>query len=334
MVSVSDISFSVSFYKILEVTPNKVVVRVYLEDNTAQTSVYDHTDQKDGYTFAVDIILESGKHGATIIPYMSKSQYGIGLNLAYYHDVADDFGILGLEDIQIPRVLDAVGGTFDIPLTLAVRNNESHITGFHGIKRGELSQDADTLNDFLATTRLRNISDPTNVDNIYGVFSKSYDDFYFVRGKDFDTISTWDYVNDASNGVAGRANNNSTAILNLGTLERGAYVAFVRMKRTAYGRATFLLEENGTTRESYGYNIGEATNTFYVNTNFEVYALPFSVNNTSSYNIDVGVSSLDSGNIYIDFAMVIPLTNGKDYTFDLLLQNLAIFDQEYIGVIK
>ena len=106
------------------------------------------------------------------------------------------------------------------------------------------------------------------------------------------------------------------------------------MKRTAYGRATFLLEENGTTMESYGYNIGEATNTFYVNTNFEVYALPFSVNNTSSYNIDIGVSSLDSGNIYIDFVMVIPLTNGKDYTFDLLLQNLAIFDQEYIGVIK
>jgi len=334
MVITSNISFAVSTYKILDISPNKIVVRVFLEDNTSQTSVYEHKDQEDGTRYMVDLILEAGKHGATIIPYMSKTKYGIGLALAYYNDVADDYGVLGLEDMQIPHILGAVSGTFDIPLTLAVRHNESHITGFHGIKRGELMQDADSLDMFLATTRLRNITDEENVDNIYGVFSKSYNDFYYSQGRSFDTISTWVYDNDATDGTAGQVNNSSTGTWNLGVVEEGAYVALIRMKRQTYGRCRYYIEDNNTKKESYGYNIGNGTGEFYVDIDYRVYALPFNINFQNSIDLNVDVPSLDSGNGYIDFAMVIPLSNGQDYVFDLMLQNLAIFDQEYVGVIK
>jgi len=331
---VSDISFGVSSYEIVEITPNKAVIRVHLEDNLTQDSVYNHENQQNGFKYVADIILEAGKHGATIIPYMSKPNYGIGLNISYYHDVSDDLGVLGLEDTHIPEVLGAIQATFEIPLVLSMRHNASHITGFHGRKKTTLSQDSDDIDTFVATSRLRNIQDEQNTKEVFGVFSKNYDDFKFIEGEDFNTISATISDSNASGGQYGKVNNNSTGIWTIGTLSKGAYVALVRMKRSAYGRCTFKLEENGTARESYGWQLGNAADTFYVDINYKVYALPFCVNDTDSYNIDIGTSSLDSGDTHVDFAMVIPLNNGKDSVFDLMLQNLAIFDQEYVGVIK
>jgi len=178
------------------------------------------------------------------------------------------------------------------------------------------------------------LTDEENVDNIYGVFSKSYNDFYYSQGRSFDTISTWVYDNDATDGTAGQVNNSSTGTWNLGVVEEGAYVALIRMKRQTYGRCRYYIEDNNTKKESYGYNIGNGTGEFYVDIDYRVYALPFNINFQNSIDLNVDVPSLDSGNGYIDFAMVIPLSNGQDYVFDLMLQNLAIFDQEYVGVIK
>jgi len=332
---VTDNSFAVTDYTIKEVTPNKAIIRAYLEDGKEQYGNYEHTNEEDGFKYMVDLILEAGKHGATIIPYMDKSTYGIGLNISEYHDVSDNLGVAGLEEVQVPEVFSALSKTFDIPLALSMRDNSSHITGFHGIKKGNVTINSDqSLDEFIGTIRLRDITDPKNVQNVFGVFSKNYDDFHFVQGEDFDTISATVADTTASNGNYGKVNNNSTGIWSVGTMERGSYIALVRMKRSAYGRSTFLVEEGGTTRESYGYNIGNGANTFYLQTAYNTYALPFTVNVTSAINIDIGTSSLDAGDTHVDFAMVIPLSNGRDYTFDLLLQNLAIYDQEYVGLIK
>lgn len=328
-------------FKILEITPNKIIVRVKMDGNDSGNNVAGYHQElfAKGESGFIDIILESGKYGATIIPRWDvHTDWEFELATNYYSfSNFFEIGVLGFNDVHISELHSSVSETdLTLPqIMLGFRKNDNLILGFGSNRAGDLDMVSigHTTTETLMGLRFRRFNDdPLNEKYVFTVFAKKYYDpsdadlVLFMEAEDLGTPS----VDGTASGGNNVTYSSGTVTWIIGTLKKGSYLAWIRLKGSGSPQVRYTVRKDATAIENYAMNIN-TTLDFVPSGSYTFYAIPFVVDDdTASYDID---ASRQLGTLNLDCLGIIPLSNGKSSVMDLYHQGFTINNQKYIGAL-
>lgn len=338
----SEINFGVLDYKIMESSPLRQMVRVWVGGGTTQVDTYNRTQSKGGILWVLDILIEAGKKSIMIIPdFQYHNQFAIGLLASLFNHVGMTVGVIGFSDIKTSDVDGLLEkNNPQEPIVIMMDKVSGLVVGI-GANRGDVvyAQD-DTNNVFLQNVALTDFKDRRNEDYYFTVFTNRYYDpsgnelVLFKEGESFTGISGSTSDAGSSGGYYGYANSGITPYWTVGTLKKGTYIFMARIKRSAYGRNQLVIKKDASSIESYGRNSGSVDDTFYTNTSYEIVSIEFNVDSeTSTYKIELGAYSGDADVLHIDYGLIIPMSNNMDFVYDLYRQGLTTNKPKYIGLL-
>ncbi|KKN10197.1 hypothetical protein LCGC14_1039040 [marine sediment metagenome] len=316
-------NLAVRCFEVLEITPNKVTVRVFIESNATQEETYGQTRNAEGESLVFDLTLENGKYGVTAVPHIkTKEEYNIGLASSVYNGGSMNAAVLGLIEAKVADVDGEQDTTLDdIPMVLMLNKVGSLIAGLGStLGSGHLYSNDDSENAFLSKINIDQIKDdPLNDRYIFSIFAQSFKDatgadltlFYEIENETSEgTISS----NSAySGGEARRMNNGEKAEIVLPLLNKGSYIAILALlpDQTANtGPIYYRIRRTdlGGVEEHHSYNLNGTINWNMVgnNTVVEYAAVPFYVDDdTKTY--EILIQNASANEVDFDYLILLPL---------------------------
>lgn len=339
-------NFAVRTFEVLEITPNKITVRVFIESNSSQGDNYGQVRNTDGKSIAFDLTLENGKYSITAIPHIKvKETYSVGLASSVYNGGSMDIAMAGLSSTKTAQQDGELLETFDeISLITMFNKVDSLVAGIGStIGSGVLYANDDSLNAFLSKINIAEISDDPHSDRyIYSIFGKKYKD---AEGEDLRLFYEAEDVMLSPIGNTGYSNHSyiqfmpaTTDNFDLPLLKKGSYILIlVYAGVNGIDRAdfTYKIGRSGGIEEDYGFNVQGSAYTIPSDPtdSFQYMALPFYVDDeTLPYTVTLAYN-YSSWFLNVDYFVLMPLSVDDEGIYDLYTQSYTINNNKNIGVL-
>jgi len=138
----------------------------------------------------------------------------------------------------------------------------------------------------------------------------------------------------ASAGFYSKVLASQTLLWQIGKLKKGSYMILFRAKRSVTGSASFNISlGGGLGNYEYFQRKFDAANNTTVTTNWTDFYFTFSVaDDTDNQNFFIMTEASAANELHMDYAMIIPLSDGFGFTYDIIMQILTSNNTRNIGV--